>query len=241
MRHSACNRDKRGTCMMSLASLAFLLVLQVSEVQHPVPLPADFDPAGCVDCHAAKKEGKQVHAAVEAGCTSCHAIRSDDTATFVALQALPAEMCGTCHAPQTDEVVHGPYREGDCILCHDPHASEHPALVRTSPQALCTACHLARRAEGATVPLFGGREIPVETFRKFPKIALDRAQRTGHPYLGHPVSNGEDPFRKGQPYSCLSCHAPHAAPVAKLLREEWKSLDVCDRCHTEMRNRRAQP
>ncbi|MCL6480879.1 MAG: cytochrome c3 family protein [Firmicutes bacterium] len=228
--------------MWGLAFLAFLwLVPQASEVRHPVPLPADFDPAGCADCHAEKKEGKQVHAAVEAGCTSCHTVRSDETATLIALQAPPAELCSTCHTTQTDVAVHGPYRQGDCLLCHDPHVSEHPALARTTAQALCTACHLARRVEGATVPLFGGREISAETFRTFPKIALDRTQRIGHPYIGHPVSGGEDPFRAGQPYSCLSCHAPHAAPLVKLLREDWKNLDVCDRCHTEMRIRSTQP
>jgi predicted CXXCH cytochrome family protein len=225
----------------SLASLALLFLQQPATREHPVPLPADFDPSGCVDCHADKREGKQVHAPAAADCTSCHTVSTENEVTRIALQAPIKELCLACHGDQSGDRVHAPYQNGECALCHDPHTSEFAGLTRVAPNELCAACHLSRRIDGSMIPILAGQEIPAVQFQKIPKIVLDRAGRTGHPYLGHPVTGGNDPFREGQPYSCLSCHEPHAASVPRLLRESWKELDVCEQCHTAMRKEGKKP
>src|SRR5690606_338851 len=47
--------------------------------------------------------------------------------------------------------VHEP-ATGDCLLCHDPHASDYQAALVRDPQHLCLECHqdVAHRVESAT-------------------------------------------------------------------------------------------
>ena len=55
-------------------------------------------------------------------------------------------MCLGCHAelaPQGDQGrhVHEPVKQGLCVSCHDPHASENKyQLVKSAPD-LCLSCH----------------------------------------------------------------------------------------------------
>ncbi|MEK7382993.1 MAG: cytochrome c3 family protein [Elusimicrobiota bacterium] len=58
-------------------------------------------------------------------------------------------LCFQCHqdlnpeAPQNRGLwLHGPFRAGVCLGCHDPHESPHPKLLAAYPwPALCARCH----------------------------------------------------------------------------------------------------
>ena len=65
-------------------------------------------------------------------------------------------------------------------------------------------------------------------------LDLDAARRIGFSGargMGHPVAGYPDPFQKGQPLSCVSCHNPHAASLDNLLSDKFNSVKVCDECH----------
>jgi predicted CXXCH cytochrome family protein len=39
------------------------------------------------------------------------------------------------------EFKHDPAAEGECLECHNPHASDVPFQLRAAGQALCYSCH----------------------------------------------------------------------------------------------------
>lgn len=117
----------------------------------------------CLACHPGVGDARRPHAAlVRYGCTACHDAHG---AAFPAL--LPAEtneLCAACH-PHERNGAHAalgtgvphpvsgfpdPRRPGralSCTSCHDPHASEGPALMRYGggkPAESCDVCHEAR-------------------------------------------------------------------------------------------------
>ena len=199
--------------------------------QHPVPLPAKFDPAKCVECHSDKQQGKYVHTAMAGGCTTCHTINTKDGATTIGLVAPPEQLCVTCHPLSTGVSVHPPYAEKQCVVCHSPHSSNFVAHTRAGTNALCLACHGERKEEGTSVEVFEGQKIPMGEYASAPKIQLDPSGRVGHPFMGHPVAGMPDPLRKGEALSCLSCHEHHTASIPPLLQASWKSVTICDQCH----------
>jgi predicted CXXCH cytochrome family protein len=60
-----------------------------------------------------------------------------------------SELCQDCHTSKSQETayrrqlwLHGPSAQGECILCHQPHQSEHQyLLVKKNSVELCTGCH----------------------------------------------------------------------------------------------------
>jgi predicted CXXCH cytochrome family protein len=126
---------------------------------------------------------------------------------------------------------HGPYEQGQCATCHDPHVSEFPFLTRAVGNQMCLECHIDRPDRNAPISLFEVRELSKDEFDQMPKIVLNGTRQLGHPFLGHPVFGPVDPWREGETFACRSCHAPHAAPLPRLLGERWNTVDVCDQCH----------
>ena len=54
------------------------------------------------------------------------------------------ETCYQCHAEKRGPFLweHPPARE-NCLNCHQPHGSSHPALLNTRGHLLCQQCHMA--------------------------------------------------------------------------------------------------
>src|ERR1700759_5127067 len=116
------------SALLCLTALLFLVVVSVRADIHPVPLEKNADSAKCLECHAEKAKGKNVHTAVATGCTSCHEIRVNKDVTRVKLITTTASaLCFTCHADknpaESKGLVHNPARR-DCLKCHDPHQSD---------------------------------------------------------------------------------------------------------------------
>jgi predicted CXXCH cytochrome family protein len=128
-------------------------------------------------------------------------------------------------------VLHGPYRNGQCLICHDPHASPFKAQTRCAGNSLCLECHAPRPPTADTVSLFSVQRISKADFEAIPKIELDPTRSFGHPSANHPVAHVADPLHGGELMSCLSCHAPHASALPNLLVLAKGGEDVCNACH----------
>ena len=107
-------------------------------------------------------------------------------------------------------MLHGPYKNGQCLSCHDPHSSEFKAQTRTAGNSLCLECHAPKRVTAETVTLFSLQKISKVDFGAIPKIQLDPTLRFGHPWATHPVAEVTDPWHGGEEYvmpelPCSSC------------------------------------
>ncbi|HWR98600.1 MAG TPA: cytochrome c3 family protein [Candidatus Methanoperedens sp.] len=74
---------------------------------------------------------------LEGRCAECH------TGVRRATVRAEAETCTACHRKLAVffPYVHGPVAAGKCLVCHDPHGSNLPALATSDPKSLCTGCH----------------------------------------------------------------------------------------------------
>jgi len=200
-------------------------------VEHPFIQPKDIKPETCLTCHPEKKEGRFVHTAVRMGCQNCHQVISEKDKTTITLFATGGDLCAKCHEAKKEPVLHGPYKNGQCLTCHDPHSSEFKAQTRAAGNSLCLECHAPKRVTLDTVSLFSSQKIAKVDFEAIPKIELDPTLRFGHPRPTHPVAEVADPLSGGEKMSCLSCHAPHASTLPNLLVTAKGGGDVCDACH----------
>jgi len=201
------------------------------QLDHPYIEPKDVKPETCLTCHPEKKQGRFVHTAVRMGCPECHHIVTGKNQTTITLFARGGNLCAKCHEAQLDPVLHGPYKNGQCLVCHEPHASNFKAQIRADVNSLCLECHAPKLDAGSTVSLFGLQTISRAEFEAAPKIDLDPSLRFGHPRPAHPVAAVADPLHAGEKISCLSCHASHASTLPHLLVSANGSESVCDACH----------
>jgi predicted CXXCH cytochrome family protein len=114
-------------------------------IEHPFIEAKDVKSETCLTCHPEKKEGKFVHSAVGMGCENCHQIVSERNKTTITLFATGGDLCAKCHEVEKDPVLHGPYKEGQCLSCRAPHASTLANLLVSAKgvERLCEACHRA--------------------------------------------------------------------------------------------------
>jgi len=232
-------------CLDFLPTLLTALVLLLSASpsranlhQHPVLLPAKVDPAKCLECHKDKATGKYVHTAISMGCTVCHSIANVKGATYITLSSPSTQLCFTCHTLSTDPVQHQPYKEGNCVFCHSPHASNFPGHLSAAPQDVCMACHVRglmkvnRKAH--TLTLSWGATIPFKEMDSWVYLDLDKTHTLNHPVEGHPVSGPNVALGKNAPpITCLTCHDPHHSTVASLIPPKYKNSTIlCLSCHS---------
>ena len=197
----------------------------------------------CVSCHQENGELlKQAHrhAPVAAGrCTACH--DPHGSAYRFQLADVGNRACVRCHEDigqaLSQRHPHAP-AVAACSVCHDAHAGSHPGQMKAAANIVCLACHLENAASRLAVDtraLFGRSAIDGldQLIATAPHIALDRTLNAGHPTIGHPVEGGRDPVDPARALRCTSCHNPHGAGSAKLLRfGATGTSPLCVRCHT---------
>jgi len=149
----------------------------------------------CLDCHGQLNTPKHIHPATEGGkdcATLCHLQADPARHQFAAPPEPIVSLCLECHQDDfKDTVVHGPVASGDCVACHDPHASDEPKLLREPIPALCWRCHDKGQTDAAGIPLPPTKPL------------FENSKATLHP-----------PFAEG---GCNDCHRPHASAEARLL------------------------
>jgi predicted CXXCH cytochrome family protein len=205
--------------------------------EHPVHLGKNPDTAKCMECHVDKGKGKYVHTAIAMGCTTCHTVTNEKDATFIDLVSPANELCFTCHQKSSEKVLHGPYGQGDCIVCHSPHASDWPKQLLAPVQDLCMGCHVRARLQvndqtrTATVPW--GVTLTFDQLKGWQYIGLNKALTANHPVEGHPVTGPNTALGKGaREINCLSCHQPHHSESANLMPSNVSNeTALCETCH----------
>src|SRR3990172_3936206 len=121
-------------------------------------------PETCFQCHLDKRgEFSLPHThpvlAGQMSCSDCHDPHSgpvvrDGGSSLASLN----ESCTRCHVQQGGPYVfeHEASREG-CVVCHLPHGSPNPRMLRTRNQNLCLQCHFQQQTSAGVI-LIGGRD-----------------------------------------------------------------------------------
>lgn len=115
----------------------------------------------CLTCHTKERAKFQQpsHHPVKEGkmtCTECHNVHGEQ-GTGARIKTSQREKCTSCHAEKRGPFLweHAPAAE-DCTICHNPHGSNQPALLKKRPPMLCQECHSALHAsyrnDGSKLP-----------------------------------------------------------------------------------------
>ena len=180
---------------------------------HPYLETKDRQSETCLKCHPAKNQGKFVHTAVGMGCENCHQAASADDKTTITLRATGGELCSKCHEINVNPIMHGPYKAGQCLVCHDPHTGAYPAQTRAAASTLCLGCHMLNQpdtrvnAETKTVSLLDGRTYDLPRGRARPRSAR-RILRANRLAAQAPRLPNKEPGKPKAESDCLTCHDP---------------------------------
>lgn len=172
--------------------------------------PAKPEDSPCYQCHKRKDNSIYKHRPVSAwACFSCHEIV---TGKRKYTTPKPEQsICFLCHSTQqklwkNKKVQHGPTALGNCSVCHDPHGSDWPSFTYMHPTDLCLNCHQDKQSGLHVIAGFFGK--------------------------GHPVKGASNPLKPERPFSCASCHNPHAGDTQSLLNiERGNNSAYCQTCH----------
>ena len=75
-------------------------------------------------------------------CFVCHEIVETPSGSVLRRPQMP-DPCFSCHPADDFELIHTHRVDvlTACHMCHDPHGSTRPLLLRDDPKLLCSACH----------------------------------------------------------------------------------------------------
>jgi predicted CXXCH cytochrome family protein len=155
----------------------------------------------------------------------------------------PVENCLRCHEPiraQLDrETEHMPAADGECTMCHVPHAARFEHMLNLRERALCFACHKDKKLRFQTgavhTPIREGEcgachdphgsdeeSLLVASGNElcFPCHQEHRAQRE--------LPSVHEPFAEDD---CTNCHDPHQSDFEFQLRAAPNRL--CSLCHQD--------
>lgn len=170
----------------------------------------------CFGCHVTRaqwRSKKHMHGPLNTGgCTLCHDPHGEEYPHQLWAEG-SLSLCVTCHgdkqvlatkATKGARVlyVHGPIPGVGCVVCHDPHATDNPVMLKKPVNELCVSCHLS----------------------------FSEVER-GHPIAEHPVKGRPERRRKDRELSCVSCHDPHGSKYRFLLIKDTKGDSICRECH----------
>jgi predicted CXXCH cytochrome family protein len=118
-----------------------------------------FDTADCLSCHSIHQSDgpklvqKFAHRPyADKACDKCHQAPKDGKVVLTKTDS--KALCLQCHEEtakkiQSAEVQHAGAL-GDCLGCHNPHASKNPGYVRPDPVNACLKCHRDQAALQST-------------------------------------------------------------------------------------------
>lgn len=234
--------NNRARRQVLSCALAFLLLTGGHQLTRAASEDFDLEPGqACLDCHAEMGEKKHIHPATEdgAGCaTLCHQQPNPALHAFAARPTPIAALCLECHDnPVSGKRPHMPAADGDCIVCHDPHQSEHAKLLSAPAGELCLQCHDQGDFSGTVVhgPVAAGDcaachnphaaeqagllrdPVPALCWRCHDKAQTDGAGVSLPPtklLFESSEAQHHPPFAAGD---CNDCHLPHASTEIRLL------------------------
>jgi DmsE family decaheme c-type cytochrome len=210
----------------------------------------------CAACHgdAVKAMSETRHAAVPGGCAACHgdvrqhlesAVSSGAPGPIVAISKTKPgaanAICETCHTKAGQKHWTGSVHESrnvPCVTCHSlhPKGAAPEALLAKPQMALCTGCHLQKKAQlmrSGHMPVREGK-LQCTTCHNPHGTPNDKqllqTSVNENCYSCHAEKRG--PFLWEHPpvrESCLNCHDAHGSIQDKLLKVKLPLL--CQQCH----------
>ena len=197
----------------------------------------------CTSCHESILQKPFIHEAVTSGCDICHVPEKENhpqkgIKTFNLTNQLPT-LCFSCHEEFLKSKKHAPVEAGECLNCHNPHASGNKYLLTSDKQNLCTQCHNldleGKKSKHAPVfdwnchechdphqsdnDYFLKENKPDLCFKCHENLKTATSFSSQHP-----------PFQD----DCGNCHQPHTADNEHLLNDSIPS--ICNSCHTSFVN-----
>lgn len=169
------------------------------------------------------------------------AAAAPDSARLKLKPGAGGKLCLQCHADLAGKLqrkfVHTPARNGECIACHDPHASAHGKLLSADPKAICTTCHedvIPARAKSVHKPVHEGACAGCHD----PHAGDNRFQllQTGNKVCsschGEIVNASMTAKFRHKPVErgCNTCHDAHASTAADSLLK-GPQPQLCLECH----------
>ncbi|HZY04309.1 MAG TPA: cytochrome c3 family protein [Anaeromyxobacteraceae bacterium] len=150
------------------------------------------------------------------------------------------QACLECHGAFADQLrkasVHTPVKAKECTGCHNPHASDHKALLGADPSRSCLACH-AMVPEGAKSVHQPAAEVrctgchdPHASPNKFNLVKpAGELCASCHAKLTQAAAKAGAKHRPVE-QGCTTCHDPHASTSAPhVLKKAVPAL--CVGCH----------
>jgi predicted CXXCH cytochrome family protein len=132
---------------------------------------------------------------------------------------------------------HVPFAEGECLSCHDAHASNIRGMVTKNEAVLCATCHSdlnknAKDAKSTHAPYADGDCTKCHSPHKAKLNKLLLAQSPDLCFNCHKTIktkvNTEKPHSPAQK-DCSTCHLPHLSKEKKLIVEPLQAM--CAECH----------
>ena len=206
-----------------------------------------FEPKACIECHDEKLKDLQldfVHApAAEKDCEACH-LRHGKLAIKSFVETSERKLCYRCHTDMAEQMsntgnVHTVLKQGLCIPCHNPHASQNKYLQKSTGKTLCFTCHdrtpfertmrhkpVEEGCSACHAP--HGSEYPDNLVKSELELCL-----SCHDYKA-PEFKGSHKHYPVEDKKCTGCHSPHSSTNDQLLREsvhEPVQKLACSACH----------
>lgn len=179
---------------------------------------------------------RRVHGPVAVdACDQCHrAVGAAEAHRFTAARP-PETLCSTCHPPVTDRPsVHVPYRDSDCMSCHDPHGGENPSyLLEPRVDRVCATCHPPLEGKHPHAPVstgdclgcHAGHHSRHEHLLRFDEALLCSGCHEGFVPSSPDAVSRHAPLESG----CGDCHLAHGGDHPALLRASRR--ESCAPCH----------
>lgn len=202
---------------MIAAALALTLGAGVAVSTQP---PARVPPRGggpttakacTTECHQNVTRFKSLHGPAQ-DCATCH-VQGNPAEHKFFLITKKEDLCRKCHVIPRGSVVHVPFAEGQCLQCHNPHGSDHPALLVADPRRdLCGRCHQQD---------FAGAEFVHGPVVVGACVVCHEPHSSAHPKLLNQESREQ----------CLTCHG-EVLDTARASPHVHQALDqACTKCH----------
>ncbi|NTV50419.1 MAG: cytochrome C [Geobacteraceae bacterium] len=199
-----------------------------------------------ITCHTAITAFKNSHQPLKDGnCFSCHQqtvkehpLKGGKSFGFT---AKPADLCKTCHNKFVKKKQeHPPFKDGDCIACHNPHGASGRFLLDDSEDrsGLCFGCHDSAPfsqkfvhgpvATGSCNVCHDPHQSDVKSLLKGASRELCLSCHSDFAAKMQAASIIHPPVKK-EP--CTSCHNPHSSLWPNMLKKGMP--DLCTECHKE--------
>lgn len=195
-----------------------------------------------VECHVEYESATYMHRPVSLGiCKFCHRSTNIERHEF-RLAREGGNLCSVCHWEKEAKVnAHSGLGPSECIICHDPHGTEHRFQLRAARiQDVCTDCHAqlfdtkgVLHTPVATGPCTVCHD-PHEPSAEQGMTSIAERCFQCHESTRDGLETLQHIHEPVQSFNCDLCHDPHGSDNESNLVENVPTL--CFGCHEEIRN-----